>query len=354
MPRISERIQLIAQLDWMLRVISSHGDEDDETDADIIADIKASVETTRYLNLREYIQKNRSMNDMLFTYSERDFRQAVRMVKPSFMRLLNMISGDNIFKNNSRNKQTPIWIQLMVVLQRLGCDGNGAATGRIARMSGFSNGSVNKFTDRVFTALMKFRKIYVKWPDAAERVQISTRMASNHWLPGCVAICDGTPAVVSQRPGVDGEVYWTRKSHYAINLQLYCDDNRLIRFYQVGWPGTVYDSNVFSKCRIAKNPTAYLSPGEYIIGDAGYALLWYFCTPFRQPSASLPHNKVFNELFSSCRCIIEHVNGILKNRFSSLKGIRIQVKKKEDFKKLNDHIIITIILHNMLTMWNDD
>ena len=59
-------------------------------------------------------------------------------------------------------------------------------------------------------------------------------------------------------------------------------------------------------------------------------------------------------MFSSARCIIEQVNGILKNRFSSLKGIRTQVKKKEDFKKVNDHIIITIILHNMLNTWKDE
>ena len=52
MPRISERVRLIGQLDWMLRVISTHGDEDDNIDADVIADIKASLESTRYLNLR--------------------------------------------------------------------------------------------------------------------------------------------------------------------------------------------------------------------------------------------------------------------------------------------------------------
>ena len=57
MPRISERTQLIGQLDWMLRVISTHGDEDDDIDADDIADIKASLESTRYLNLREYVKK---------------------------------------------------------------------------------------------------------------------------------------------------------------------------------------------------------------------------------------------------------------------------------------------------------
>ena len=92
---------------------------------------------------------------------------------------------------------------------------------------------------------MKFRAQYVNWPDADERTKISIRMASNHGLPGCVTIVDGIPAVFCQRPAVDGEVFWTRKSHYAYNLQRYCDDQHLIRYYQVGWAGTVYDSNFF-------------------------------------------------------------------------------------------------------------
>jgi hypothetical protein len=37
----------------------------------------------------------------------------------------------------------------------------------------------------------------------------------------------------------------------------------------------------------------------------------------------------------------------------SLKGIRIQVKKKEDFAKVNQHIVVCLILHNLLIDWND-
>ena len=88
MPRVFERSSLMKSLDWMLRVIISYVDEDDLNAADEIVDIKAALENTRYLNLRECVTKNRSMNDMLFTYSERDFIQVVRMATPSFGKLL--------------------------------------------------------------------------------------------------------------------------------------------------------------------------------------------------------------------------------------------------------------------------
>jgi hypothetical protein len=81
--------------------------------------------------------------------------------------------------------------------------------------------------------------------------------------------------------------------------------------------------------------------------------MWYLCTPYRQPAASIPHNKVFNELFSSGRIVIEHVNGIVKGRWCSLRGIRIQVKKIEDFKSINNWICVCLVLHNILVRFND-
>ena len=97
----------------------------------------------------------------------------------------------------------------------------------------------------------------------------------------------------------------------------------------------------------------YFSLGEFLIADAGYGGTWFLCTPYRQPAASIPHNKVFNELFSSGRIVIEHVNGILKGRFSSLRGIRIQVKTAEDFQRINEWITVCLILHNILLRFND-
>jgi hypothetical protein len=191
------------------------------------------------------------------------------------------------------------------------------------------------------------------WPTAEERITTSQRFGAIHGMPGVVGVVDGTPVVLSQRPHVDGEVFWTRKGHYAINLQLVCDDRRKILFFQSGWPGSVYDATVFGQSDVCLNPEQYFNPGEFLIADSGYGGMWYLCTPYRQPAASIPHNKVFNELFSSGRIVIEHVNGIVKGRWCSLRGIRIQVKKIEDFKSINNWICVCLVLHNILVRFND-
>ena len=90
------------------------------------------------------------------------------------------------------------------------------------------------------------------------------------------------------------------------------------------------------------------------MADAGYCLRDYICTPYRKPAALIPENQIFNVLFSTARVFIEHVNGILKGRFHSLKGLRIQVKKLDDFVRVNEWIVVCIILHNILLSFKDD
>jgi hypothetical protein len=276
------------------------------------------------------------------------------MNKATFVRLVSLIADHEVFQNNSRNPQKPVWIQLMVVLQRLGCNGNGSSIGSNARYAGIGNGTVCKFTDRVFYALISKKDDIIKWPNAIERAHISKRFELDHGLPNAVGIVDGTHCIFAQKPRIDGEVYWSRKCCYSINLQLVCDDNKIITYYQTGFPGSVYDSTIFSQSKICKAPQDFFSPGQFLLADSGYASTNYICTPYRQPYASIPHNKDYNDLFSSARTFIEHVNGILKGRWSSLRGLRTQIKKKEDLKILNTWIVVCLILHNLMIQLTDE
>lgn len=53
------------------------------------------------------------------------------------------------------------------------------------------------------------------------------------------------------------------------------------------------------------------------------------------------------------RVVIEHVNGILKSRFSCLRGIRTQIRKPKDLKIILDMIAAIFTLHNILIECND-
>ena len=62
------------------------------------------------------IPKNNAMYEMLWSYPENEFRQITRMNKTTFIRLANILNQNNIFHNNSSNKQAECWQQLLVVL----------------------------------------------------------------------------------------------------------------------------------------------------------------------------------------------------------------------------------------------
>jgi hypothetical protein len=47
------------------------------------------------------------------------------------------------------------------------------------------------------------------------------------------------------------------------------------------------------------------------------------------------------------------VNGMLKGRFASLKGVRILVTKISDFERMNEWICVCCVMHNMLNFMND-
>lgn len=124
-------------------------------------------------------------------------------------------------------------------------------------------------------------------------------------------------------------------------------------YYIVGWPGSVYDNTVLHQSPLALRPGDYFSAGQYLLADAGHASTTWCVTPYRNPAAQVPVNQMFNELFSSARCQIEHVNGVLKNRFSSLRGLRVAIRTHADFQRVNLWIVVCLILHNLLTEYND-
>ena len=70
---------------------------------------------------------------------------------------MDLIKDDPIFSNNSLLSQYSVEIQVMVTLNRFGCDGNGASIGALGCILGIFTGTVINFTNRVFRALYNLR-----------------------------------------------------------------------------------------------------------------------------------------------------------------------------------------------------
>ena len=109
-------------------------------------------------------------------------------------------------------------------MRRLGSEGNAISVGASSRIGGVSFGTIVNFTNRVLTAVYDITRNIICWPNAQERKLISSRFHKTFGLKGAVGAVDGTHIILSQRRHIDGEVYWTRKQRYYINVQIICDD----------------------------------------------------------------------------------------------------------------------------------
>ena len=170
MPRVSDRKRLLRELERCITYLAVDDLlDEDESDLDEIMEIYAVVKESRYLYPREYKTHKRSMADLIWSYSDRQFRQEVRMSRDSFVKIVRILEKHPIFKNNSRRKQAPPWVQCLVAFKRFGCFGNANSLGANGRNCGFSEGTVVNFMSRVTTAILTLKKEVIKWPDADYR-----------------------------------------------------------------------------------------------------------------------------------------------------------------------------------------
>jgi hypothetical protein len=111
-----------------------------------------------------------------------------------------------------------------VTLYRMGRYGNAASVEEVARVAGCGEGSVENFTDRCFTAIEDLHDLFVRRFTPAEKEVEKTWMDENlgfkgKWRNGWL-MYDGTIVVLFQKPGLNGDAYYTRKGNYGLNVQV--------------------------------------------------------------------------------------------------------------------------------------
>ena len=197
-----------------------------------------AIKHTRYLRGRSPVLKLGNLSlAWEFAQSPSDHKRFVNMLRVSpevFDTLLCLINDHPIFYNNSNNPQTDIQTQLAVTLYRMGRYGNGASLEDLARDAGHSEGSIENFTYRCFTAIEALHDVFVRRLTAEEK-EVEKRWMDDHlgfvgtWREGWI-MYDGTIVVLYKRPGLDGDAYYTRKSNYGLNAQVGDQDSQYVEY----------------------------------------------------------------------------------------------------------------------------
>ena len=366
--RVSNRQKLLRFLRarWKLHVILS-----DDSDADDIMEIGAALNASRYLIAHRPIHSGMKHSLQLSALLKQDaatFRLKTRLCQQTFLVLLGLLQSDPVFHNMSHNQQRPVGLQLYCYLVTVGHDGDGQCSRIIAGDIQVGEGTVSLYVHRVIKAMLNVKSQFIQWPSPEKRKQDSAQTLQDAGFYS-FGIIDGTHVYFSQAPSIDANNFYTRKKGlYGMNVQLVVDFNWYIIGYIVGWPGCAQDVTSFESSQWFLNPAVFFAPGESLMADKGYVPRLMLTVPFDDPElvdANLVESErqrrvAFNDGIKRKRILIERVNARLKNRLTSLKGVRLQVRIAEglegsgqDFKAVNDFTVSCFVLHNFLVRYND-
>ncbi|KAG4070931.1 hypothetical protein HA402_001368 [Bradysia odoriphaga] len=330
---------------YQRKLASGGGGWHEEVD-DVLDDLLHDLNT---ITMFQYsiVPKNLSWYES--THDAQRFRRLIRCTRSQFEIILNLISDHECFNGPNSDKQFTVAFQLALTLYRLGSNGDGSTILKISRLFGVGNGgTIDRVTQRVFKAILSVEQTYLTWPSAEERLNIVDETMNE--LPHCILYTDGCEVELADRPSLNGDVYLSKSKVYSVKLQGTCDYKKRLRQINIGYPGSVHDSRIFSNCPIATNPTAYITEPQWIAADSAYKLSSTVITPFRKNSNQLTEKdrKDFNQYFSTYRVRIEHVFGLMKEKFPSLKKLSIRIRDAKSHEFVCTWIRVCCILHNVL------
>ncbi|KAG8174221.1 hypothetical protein JTE90_002896 [Oedothorax gibbosus] len=133
-----------------------------------------------------------------------------------------------------------------------------------------------------------------------------------------------------------------RKNFHSINVQIVSDNNLKILNINAMFPGSTHDAFIWRASNLKTLLSQITFKDCWLLGDSGYPLQVNMLTPFDAPSTSAQRR--YNNAHTRGRCVIEHLNGVLKSRFRCLRKHRTLSYMPRSAARI---INACAVLHNM-------
>ncbi|XRB03193.1 DDE Tnp4 domain-containing protein [Pycnococcus provasolii] len=191
-------------------------------------------------------------------------------------------------------------------------------------------------------------------------IDADLQLMAEKGLPACAWALDGTEIPVRARSR-DTVAKRNRKGVVSDKALLLCNHNLIIRFSQVGIPGSAADGRAFSMSSLQPIiDQGVWPPGGHdtevcgvvippqILVDAAFATTRATLRPFSGDTQSSAERE-FNFMHSSMRMCVERLNGVLKRRFQTL------AKPAEWWDESNRFMEVhcCFVLHNLIRSSGD-
>jgi DDE superfamily endonuclease len=270
------------------------------------------------------LQHNDNANGLPPWLVDDEFLQKYRMHWASFKQLVELIKDHPIFHIDSNKDQAKPEHQLLLFLYYLGKSGSGASNSDLRNIFQIGRGTADCYKRRCVKAIRWLRDNVIKWPDNAERHEISKRILHKYTWINCVGVVDGTLFPLTYAPqSDDAPDYHGRKFLYSLSTIIVNDDEKRIRYYLAGYPGSTHDNRIYRNTRLYNNLLEYFGENGYLLGDCAFENTRGMVTSFKKLGGQQldPNQEGFNTHVGKLRITSEHTIGMLKARFQFLRSI---------------------------------
>ena len=176
--------------------------------------------------------------------------------------------------------------------------------------------------------------------------------------PNCIAVADGTLFPLTFAPqSNDAPDYSGCKVAYSLSVMIVNEDQKWIRYYLSGFPGSVHDNCVYNNTALCKKPEEYFGTKYCLLANLAIACSPTVVASFKAPRghSNTAEQAKFNTQIGRPQITPEHSIGILKGRFLWLRSIPMVVTNNpRSMRRILKYIDCCIILHNLLIGYDDD
>ncbi|KAJ1206321.1 hypothetical protein NDU88_001728 [Pleurodeles waltl] len=206
----------------------------------------------------------------------------------------------------------PPLVQVLSVLHFLA---SGSFQTTVAISSGMSQPMFSKVLSRVLSALMKYMRSCIIFPEVGDLPTVKGDFYALGHIPNIIGAIDVTHVALVP-PKDDEQVYRNRKNYHSMNVQVVCLADQYISHLNAKFPGSVHDAYIMQNSSIPYVMELLQRHRVWLIGDSGYPNLPWLLTPVRNPRTRAEER--YNEAHGRTRRVIERTFGLLKARFRCL------------------------------------